>query len=147
MNGRTNVTMLENIMDLDDLENSYGNTSGMNGLTQDQSRMSSKHIRNHTRESHNGSDRINRNQYETYKYGNGNSNQGQIYVEEPVVHQKEYYDPTPIPVQLNCIDVCNHISGCPLCSKFYHNDNTLLIIIIVVLLILVVILTRKVLNL
>lgn len=137
---RPNVTMIEDLPDLNDIEN-----GSMSNLTPDQSRMTSKHIRNHTRESYNNVDRPTRNQYETYQYG---GNQAQIYMDEtPVVHQKEYYEPTPVPVQLNCLDVCNHIAGCPLCSKFYHNDNTLLIIIIVVLLILVVILTRKVLNL
>ena len=63
------------------------------------------------------------------------------------VYEKEFYEPTPLPTRLNCLDVCNHIKDCPLCSKFYHNDNTLFIIIIVCLLILTVILTRKVLNL
>lgn len=138
---RPNVTMIQDLPDLNDLENSYGSSSGMSALTPEQTRVS-KNIRQHTREAYNNIGRESSLEMNAY---NNRSNQPQIYYEEPV--QKEYFDPTPAPVKLNCLDVCSHIASCPLCSKFYHNDNTLLIIIIVALLILVVILTRKVLNL
>lgn len=47
----------------------------------------------------------------------------------------------------SCLDVAEHIMNCPLCSKFYHNDNTIYIITIVVLVIIVVLLLKKVLDL
>ena len=65
-------------------------------------------------------------------------------------YEEEFKAPSPMPSQMpaqfTCLDVCNHIKGCPLCSKFYNNDNSLYIIIIIALLILVIILTKKVLN-
>lgn len=47
----------------------------------------------------------------------------------------------------SCLDVAEHIMNCPLCSKFYHNDNTIYIITIIVLVIIVVLLLKKVLDL
>ena len=48
---------------------------------------------------------------------------------------------------INCLDVCNHIKDCPLCSQFYNNDKTIYIIIIVMLCILNLIFLKKILNL
>lgn len=46
----------------------------------------------------------------------------------------------------SCIDVCNHITSCPLCSKFYNHDRTSYMIIIIILSIICLILLKKVLN-
>ena len=48
---------------------------------------------------------------------------------------------------INCLDICNHIKDCPLCSQFYDNDKTIYIIIIVMLCILNLIFLKKILNL
>ena len=132
-----NITRIEDLPELSDIDNSYGD-SGMTGNTDPKM---NKYIRNYTRQTYNNTmDNMNSRNSEPY--------QSQMYIEqEPKVYEKEFYEPTPLPTRLNCLDVCNHIKDCPLCSKFYHNDNTLFIIIIVCLLILTVILTRKVLNL
>jgi len=46
-----------------------------------------------------------------------------------------------------CLDIAEHISNCPICSKFYNNDKTIYIIAIVVLFIIVLILLKKILDL
>jgi len=48
---------------------------------------------------------------------------------------------------ITCLDICNHIKDCPLCSQFYDNDKTIYIIIIVMLCILNLIFLKKILNL
>lgn len=48
--------------------------------------------------------------------------------------------------QLNCLDVCNHISSCPLCSRFYNNDKTVYNIVIAILAIICILLLKRVLN-
>lgn len=44
---------------------------------------------------------------------------------------------------IQCLDVCRHISGCPLCSKFYDNDRGVYIVIIVILIIAIIVLCKK----
>lgn len=50
------------------------------------------------------------------------------------------------PAELNCIDVSKHITGCPICSKFYENDKSSYVIFIVILIIIIIILFKKVLE-
>ena len=138
-----NITRIEDLPELSDIDNSYGD-SGMAGNTDPKM---NKYIRNYTRQAYNNSMDMNNNMNNNMNLRNADPYQSQVYMEQPKVYEKEFYEPTPLPTTLNCLDVCNHIKDCPLCSKFYHNDNTLFIIIIVCLLILTVILTRKVLNL
>ena len=46
-----------------------------------------------------------------------------------------------------CLEISDHIGGCPICSKFYKNDNAIYIIAIVVLSIICILLLKRVLNL
>ena len=46
----------------------------------------------------------------------------------------------------SCIEVADHIFTCPICSKFYKNDNTIYIVAIVVLLIICILLLKKCLD-
>jgi hypothetical protein len=46
----------------------------------------------------------------------------------------------------SCLDVCEHIQNCPLCSKFYNNDKTVYVIAIVVLAIICILLLKRVLD-
>lgn len=139
-----NVTRIEDLPELSDMENSFG------GMNEQHQPNFSKYIRNHSRETYQNSG-VNQKNQQMYQYNNQYNNQesndysNNIPQPEPqIVYHKEMYEPTPAP--LNCLDVCNHIKDCPLCSKFYHNDNTIYIIIIISLLILTIILTKKVLN-
>jgi hypothetical protein len=140
----SNVTRIEDLPELSDIENSYdGDTSG--GLPEQKTKYS-KYIRNYSRDSQEKTKPHYQQNIQQSIRQNDNielRNQFEPYINEPLL-QKEMFEPSPPP--LNCLDVCNHIKNCPLCSKFYKNDNTLYVIIIVILLILTIILTKKVLN-
>lgn len=136
----SNVTLIENLPELSDIENSFGKGGGeiedFSGMGRgNRAPGVEKYIRKVSREN----------------YQNTPYDRAQYVVEQPQPkydYTSEGFDPSPSPSssQFTCLDVCNHIKGCPLCSKFYNNDNSLYIIIIIALLILVIILTKKVLN-
>lgn len=46
-----------------------------------------------------------------------------------------------------CLEIADHVGACPICSRFYKNDNTIYIIAIVILAIICILLLKKVLNL
>ncbi len=48
--------------------------------------------------------------------------------------------------RIYCIDVAEHISSCPICSKFYNVDKTPYILAIVILSIVCIILLKRVLS-
>jgi hypothetical protein len=52
-----------------------------------------------------------------------------------------------LPVTLYCLDVHSHIQSCPICSRFFKQDNSLYIIAIIILSIICIMLLKKVLNL
>lgn len=137
-----NITPIEDLPELSDIENSFGK-GGRRG-EDDFSGMGSrgantdKYIR-----------KLSRNNFQNTPYQSAEYvvEQRQPSYEEDFEGPSQPPLPSQPPVQtFTCLDVCNHIKGCPLCSKFYNNDNSLYIIIIIALLILVIILTKKVLN-
>jgi hypothetical protein len=145
-----NVTRIEDLPDLSDIETYDVGGAGMGNKDP----KMNKYIRNHSRQSYTNLDAspkfepYKRNNVEEYGYDTNDSRQEQAPLQAERNIERYDYEPTPLPpARLNCLDVCNHIKDCPLCSKFYHNDNTIYLIIIVVLSILVIILTKKVLNL
>ena len=71
-----------------------------------------------------------------HKYQSQQSQQSQMM---NMTNRNMYYEPT-------CLDVCNHINSCPLCSRFYNNDKTGYIIVIIVLTIICLLLLKRVLN-
>lgn len=52
----------------------------------------------------------------------------------------------PNPNTSSCIEFYEHVKSCPICSKFYNNDNSLYIIIIVLMIIVIIILLKKILK-
>ena len=46
----------------------------------------------------------------------------------------------------SCLQVADHIANCPLCSKFYKNDQTIYIVVIVLLAIVCLLLLKRVLK-
>ena len=46
----------------------------------------------------------------------------------------------------SCLEVADHIANCPICSKFYNTDKTMHIVMIALLAIICIILLKKVLN-
>ena len=58
---------------------------------------------------------------------------------------RENYKDKKISVN-TCLDICDHIKGCPICSKFYNTDKTIYIVIIIILCLVILILLKKVLK-
>ena len=47
---------------------------------------------------------------------------------------------------ISCKDVYEHIETCPICKRFYKNDNTVYLIVIGILIILCILLIKKILS-
>jgi hypothetical protein len=47
---------------------------------------------------------------------------------------------------ISCYDVYEHIENCPICRKFYKQDNTVYLVIIAILALMCALLLKKVLN-
>ena len=78
-------------------------------------------------------------------------------------HQQEFFPPPFPPQQFSppqqntqtrppndspsCLEIADHVGSCPICSKFYKNDNTIYIITIIMLAIICILLLKRVLNL
>jgi|DEB0MinimDraft_12_1074336.scaffolds.fasta_scaffold162562_1 hypothetical protein len=62
--------------------------------------------------------------------------------------RENYTPPPPMMTQNNpsCLAIAEHVKDCPICSKFYNNDNTIYIIVIVVLAIICILLLKRVLD-
>lgn len=129
---RNNVTMLNELPDLEDLEGvgESRNQDAKSGPPDYQ-----KYIRNsHTMMSHSGMNRMHMDQ------------------EAPPPPHQPPQPPQPlrpfpeVHMTYNCIDIAKHIQECPICSRFYNNDKTLYIIIIIVLSLICLLLLKKVLN-
>lgn len=58
-------------------------------------------------------------------------------------HFKSFNMPIGSP---SCLDVADHISKCPICSKFYNTDKTIYLIAIITLAIICILLLKKVLD-
>lgn len=66
---------------------------------------------------------------------------------------EKYGDPIDAPKSFDlppntpsCLNVAEHISNCPICSKFYNNDKTIYIIAIIVLALVCILLLKRVLD-
>jgi hypothetical protein len=58
----------------------------------------------------------------------------------------ESYEGPPMKSNTSCLDVAEHATNCPVCSKLYNNDKTIFIIIIAILSIIIILLLKRVLN-
>ena len=47
---------------------------------------------------------------------------------------------------ISCMTVANHIKDCPICSKFYNNDNSMYIVCIALLIIVCIILLKRIIE-
>src|SRR6056300_1953922 len=155
MSSENNVTLIENLPELHDLEN-YENPH----IPQEHAVRVSKFIRDdQVFHSQSGMRSIqqspnyleqNQPRYQEYshQYNSPASSIEYQPEQDPTIRVKEEVKTIDMPKNSpSCLDVAEHIMNCPLCSKFYHNDNTIYIITIVVLVIIVILLLKKVLNL
>ena len=93
----------------------------------------------------NQSGMANTNKSTSPNYGNGHKfNQDKNTDFYPDVYDQQE---NKLPVTLYCLDVHSHIQSCPICSKFFKQDNSLYIIAIIILSIICIMLLKKVLNL
>lgn len=140
MSYQKNVTYINELPDLDDLENKMTDIDRENVIDK------KRYIRNFSNPQ--------------YQYGiNSSDNRHMNYYTSPSTQQTEFFTPTTLQqapiVQDNpnssvvpaCLDVHGHIVQCPICSKFFKFDATIYIIIIVLLTIICILLLKKVMSL
>lgn len=141
---KKNVTYIDDLPDLDDLESSGGfNTQH---IEEDYNQPKyKKFIRNpggmpppHPESGMN-------NQGGHHQQQHHQEHQQHEFFEPP--QQKQQANMKPIGDTPSCLDIHDHIQQCPICSRFYKNDNTVYIIAIVILSIICILLLKKVLNL
>lgn len=147
---RNNVTMIDNLPDIDDIESK----SFMTGVPSAEMKQVSKFIRDTTYSP-------------PYESGmsayssNNNRVVAQQQQQQPRV-QLPSLPPPPLPQSaqlpgeeqqhhrimssLSCIDVAEHAANCIVCSRLYNTDMTVYIIVISILLLTIVILIKKVLD-
>jgi len=129
---RNNITMIDALPDLQDLERDMQPQAfpQQGGLVPDSENTYKKFIR--------GSHQMNP---DSGMVG------AQEFYQQPQPQFAPQAPPQPYPQQpFNCIDIVNHVQGCPICSRFYSNDKTLYIVIIVLLTIVALLLLKRVLN-
>ena len=75
----------------------------------------------------------------------------------PPISSRQYFEdefapvgpPPTVPTYMptvNCIDIVNHVSECPLCSRFYANDKSMYLFIIIILVVFIVILAKRIID-
>jgi hypothetical protein len=138
MNHSQNVTFIENLPELEEVEN--GNFKGAEMLPPGEANKFKKFIRNnHDMLPESGmidtpSTKVRNTQPEVEMDNNisiGHFN-----------HIKTFNMPSDSP---SCLVVATHIANCPICSKFY-NDKTIYLVLIAILSIICIILLKKILD-
>ena len=133
------VTYLEDLPDLEDLESRQG-IQGMQGIgnhTPFQSEIPEKFkkfIRNPMGPPHPNSGMA------PYSPPYEPGNQQEFFPPQQETQKRPSHDsPT-------CLEIADHVGACPICSKFYKNENTVYIIVIVILAIICILLLKRVLD-
>jgi len=133
-NYRTNVTMIDDLPSLDDLE---GN-SGLSMIPSDNANQINKFIRNG---------------YQPPQEAGMNTRQQQQQQQLPVYEAQpqeiQFYEQPKYAKHiehLSCISVAEHANNCIVCSRLYNNDRTGYVIVIILLAIICILLLKRVLN-
>lgn len=166
-----NVTPIEMLPDLEDLERENFNSSNQQLSMQTETNMSNnthylgekmlppgeadkfgRYIRGNHKipqqsgmASYNDSLHSQQTRYYPKMEKNGNHFENNLEMDFDGINnsQPKYILPEGSP---SCIDVANHIESCPICSKYYDNNNTIYIITIIFLSIICILLLKKVLD-
>lgn len=153
-----NITLIENLPELDDLESYNGKHPNHPGVDN----INNKFIRQHHQISKDaGMDPRNKhgniNNYPNISYDSNFKNNQEMQYYDNENNQVPYkennlekLEPNKLNTQtepLSCISVAEHIANCPICSKFYNTDKTPYIITIIILVLICLILLKKVLDL
>lgn len=156
MNSNRNVTPVEDIYNLEDLDN-----KDIISYIPEQQQKVKKYIRNQNRNHHSQSGMA-PHVISEYPYGlqnnnvfeNENENESENENENENFYENNYnyrnqnnnYVIKKQPHEFSCLEVASHIDNCPICTRFYKNDNTGYIIVITILVIFCFLLLKKVLN-
>jgi len=151
-----NITMIDDLPFLDDIENNTLNNNGLTMIPSDTSSKVQKFIRNTN--THNP-------QFESGMNMNQLPSPQQQYVSQPPQFMNEIIDDPRNyqniqPMQYEpqqqrrynnydeptCIQVADHTMNCVVCSKLYQCNNTGYIVIIILLAIISILLLKRVLN-
>jgi len=137
------VTLLENLPDIEDIDQTpYGTPIHQQGyqnqsiLSQEQSQKYGHFIR----KSNQGPSMYQQHIDHDHDHDHAENQYGNPYIPEKPV---SFNMPSNTP---SCLDVAEHIQYCPICSRFYNNDKTVYIIAIIVLAIICCLLLKRVLN-
>ena len=126
---KNNITYIRELENLEDLES--GN-SHLYNQAHNFTRSSYSNIQNFT-------PLYQQNQEEKSEYFNPNPNPNP----NPNMNTEDYNNlSTP-----SCLDIHSHITNCPICSRFFRNDNAIYIIAIIILSVICILLLKRVLNL
>ena len=79
-------------------------------------------------------------QYQQQQYQQPQQVQQQAQQQDVTMKHQHHGSPT-------CLEIVDHVSSCPICSRFYKNDNIVYIIAIVMLSIICILLLKRVLKL
>jgi hypothetical protein len=143
---KRNVTMIDDLPDLEDLES----RPGMHGRPQNM-----MGVGQHVPFQHSGPPGGIPAKFQKFiRNGMGppRPESGMSPYSPPHPHAGEFFAPPqqqmrPPVGSPTCLEIADHVGSCPICSRFYKNDNTVYIIAIVILAIICILLLKRVLNL
>lgn len=129
-----NVTYIDDLPELDEIETQGGGGMDQGGLPEQYHQVPSKYQK-FIRHSHNTP-----------------LESGMAPPGYPVPNEQMMEEEGPHPAQLlrhtpTCLEIAEHVSMCPICSRFYNNDKTIYIIAIIMLSIICILLLKRVLDL
>lgn len=140
MNYKQNITMIDELPELEDIDRKpYGNPI--------KERVENDKYDKYIRNSHKPLEESGMNNYNNMINNVVDDNIIESNIMESTTNdnfvQNKYSLPNGSP---SCIDVANHIEVCPICSRYYKQDNSLYLLAILVLSIICVLLMKKVLK-
>jgi hypothetical protein len=154
-NYRTNVTMIDDLPSLDDLE---GN-SGLSMIPSDNANQINKFIRNgyqppqeagmNTKQQQQQQQQQQHKQQQHQQHQQQHQQQQQLPVYEAQPQEIQFYEQPKFAKHiehLSCISVAEHANNCIVCSRLYNNDRTGYVIVIILLAIICILLLKRVLN-
>ena len=142
------VTMIDDLLDLDDDSPNYSNNNEMDILPNGQEDKYAKFIRQKHIPKYQEQIYDSRNDYRDLSQMQKVPQQQFQHVPQQQFQQQPYQVPHNIPLHspYSCLDVAGHIDNCPICAKFYKNDKSIYIVAIVLLVIICIILLKKVID-
>jgi hypothetical protein len=140
---RNNITYLEDLPDLQDLEETKRGSRMPNNPIPEKYQKFIRGSYSPPSQSGMNPPQMHKN-YMTERYSPPIPSQGQI----GQIGQIGEESPSRILADSpSCLEIADHVSACPICSRFYNSDRSVYIIAIVMLAIICILLLKKVLNL